>query len=268
MNSNERKMVDILKDLKENYGLLGVKTEFEAEGATMDELCRLKDVTSKADVGITLKIGGGEGATGIKMGKRLGVSRVVAPMIESAFALKKFVQCARKYYTDDELLDVELSINIETITGYNNFDDMLQLPEFTSLGSIVCARGDMSGSLGKTFEFMESDELRDMSDKLFKKIKAKFPKTECVVGGVPSPKSFKFLSGIDPAVLDAFESRKVIFKAPAAYDNKAVEGFVKGLTFEVMWCENKMEFYNALAREDEGKLKSLKADFEYASSLL
>ncbi len=214
MNRNERKMVDILKDLKENYGLLGIKTEFEAEGALMDEICRLKDVTSKADVGITLKIGGGEGATGMKMGKQIGVSRIVAPMIESAFALKKFVRCAKLCFTEDELADIVLGINIETITGYNAYDEMMNIPEYASLGSIVCARGDMSGSLGKSYEFMESDELRDMSASLFTRTKEKFPDMDCVVGGVPSPRSFPFLSGIDTKVLDAFESRKVIFKAP------------------------------------------------------
>jgi hypothetical protein len=141
MNLNERKMVDILKDLKENYGLLGIKTDFEAEGIRIDELCRLKDVTSKADVGITLKIGRGEGATGIKMGKIIGVNRIVAPMIESAFALKKFVRCAKKCFAEDELEDIVLAINIETITGYNSYNEMLETPEFSALGSIVCARG-------------------------------------------------------------------------------------------------------------------------------
>ena len=31
MNSNEKKLVGILKDLKANYGVIGIKAEFEAE---------------------------------------------------------------------------------------------------------------------------------------------------------------------------------------------------------------------------------------------
>jgi hypothetical protein len=262
MNSKERKIVDLLKDLKENYGLIGVKTEFEAEGAQLDELCRLKDVTAKADVGISLKIGGGEAATGIKMGRMLGVSRIVAPMIESPFALKKFVLCAKKIYSEDELQDVGLGVNIETITGYSLYEGMLALPEFAALDSVVYARGDMCGSLGKTFEHMDSDELRDMAADMFQRTKAKYPEIECMIGGVPSGKSFDFLRGIDPKVLDGYEGRKAIFEAPAQYDAKALEGFAKGIEFEILWCENKMEYYRAFATEDENKLKSLKSNYE------
>ena len=267
MNLNERKMVDILKDLKENYGLIGIKTEFEAEGARMEELCRLKDITSKVDLGISLKIGGGEHATGIRMAKVIGVERIVAPMIESAFALSKFVSCAKNNFTEDELEDVELSVNIETIMGYNDFDNMLVSPSFLSLSGVVIGRGDMSFSMGKTGEFMNSDELRDMTQSLFERTKAKFPKYECVVGGVPNSKSFPFLSGIKAGLVDTFEARKVIFEAPAQYDKKMQDGFIKGLEFETLWYKNKAAFYGAIAAEDARKIKMVENNREEMLSM-
>jgi 4-hydroxy-2-oxoheptanedioate aldolase len=262
MNSSERKMVDLLKELKDEYGLTGIKTEFEAEGARMEELCRLKDITSRVGLEISLKIGGSEHATGIKMAKVIGVERIVAPMIESTFALSKFISCAKSNLTEDELSDVELSVNIETITGYNDFDNMLASPAFSSLGGVVIGRGDMTFSMGKTGEFMNSEELRGMTQSLFERTKEKFPNYECVVGGVPNSKSFLFLRAFKPGLVDMFEARKVIFRAPDAYDAKMQEGFIKGLEFELMWYKNKADFYGGIASEDARKIQMVESNYQ------
>src|SRR5664280_26606 len=60
VNSLERKMVDVLIDLRENHFVNGVKAEFEAEGTRLEEAMRLKEVVSAAGIGLTIKIGGCE----------------------------------------------------------------------------------------------------------------------------------------------------------------------------------------------------------------
>jgi hypothetical protein len=44
MNNLERKMVEVLQDLKANHNVVGIKAEFEAEGTRLEEALRLKEV--------------------------------------------------------------------------------------------------------------------------------------------------------------------------------------------------------------------------------
>ncbi len=46
------------------------------------------------------------------------------------------------------------------------------------------------------------------------------------------------------------------------------EGFCKGTEFEILWCKNKIDFYESMAHADDSKLKALQKDFEFASELL
>ena len=118
MNSLERQMVELLTDLRENYHVKGVKAEFEAEGTRMEEAMRLKDVSAQAGLGLNIKIGGCEAIKDMFDSTSLGVQRIIAPMVETAYALKKFLGAARVAFGDND--DVELLINIETITSIQN----------------------------------------------------------------------------------------------------------------------------------------------------
>ena len=100
MNSNEKKLVKILEDLKENYGVFGIKAEFEAEGTRIEEGIRLKEIISAAGLGLTLKIGGCEAIRDMYDARIIGVDKIVAPMIETPFALKKFTESFLKVFSD------------------------------------------------------------------------------------------------------------------------------------------------------------------------
>ena len=60
MNTTEEKMVEILKILKKDYGVIAVKSEFETEGSRKNELTKLRDIISKAGLKMYIKIGGCE----------------------------------------------------------------------------------------------------------------------------------------------------------------------------------------------------------------
>src|SRR3990167_6298018 len=136
MNKLEEKMVILLEDLRVNHNVCGVKAEFEAEGTRMDEAMRLKDVVSKAGLGLNIKIGGCEAIKDMLDSISLGAERLIAPMIETPYALSKFIKASRLIYGDN-LESVELLANIETIAAYHCFDDMLKIPEISDLNGIV-----------------------------------------------------------------------------------------------------------------------------------
>src|SRR5512136_732360 len=102
MNSLERKMVEVLADLRENHGVNGVKAEFEAEGTRLEEAMRLKEVVSAAGIGLTIKIGGCEALRDMYECRVLGVERIVAPMIESSYALHKYVGAVKIAFPEEE----------------------------------------------------------------------------------------------------------------------------------------------------------------------
>lgn len=97
MNKLEREMIDVLTILKEEFGVYEIKAEFEAEGSRMEEMMRLKDVTSYVDLPIILKIGGVEAVTDIYNALALGVKGIIAPMAETSFAVSKFLSTIKKF---------------------------------------------------------------------------------------------------------------------------------------------------------------------------
>ncbi len=260
MNTLEKKMVDALKDIKDNHHIEGVKAEFEAEGTRLEEALRLKEVVTKAGLDLTIKIGGSEALKDMYDARSIGVTRIVGPMIESAYALKKFLHSANLAFPEEERKEVDFLINVETIDAYNNFDKILDLPEIKQLKGIVLGRVDMTGSMGLGRDEINSEQIFKIASDLLSKAKSKG--LDCVIGGGVAKEALPFFKKLPAGMLDRYETRKIIFKCPEALGKKAEEGILKAVGFELMWLKNKRNFYGLIFEEDKSRIELLEGRYK------
>ncbi|MBQ3310811.1 citrate lyase beta subunit [bacterium] len=259
MNQLEKKMVDTLKDLKENHNVIGIKAEFEAEGTRLEEALRLKEVVTKAGLDLTIKIGGCEAIKDMFDARTIGVNTIVAPMIETDYAMSKFVKATKFVFPDEERLDMHFLINVETITGFENIDKMINSHYFKDIDGCVLGRVDMTGSMGLTREDINSDQVFDIANSLSEKMLN--ANKMMIIGGGVSAHSLPFFSKLPH--LTKFETRKVIFDAKRALNDKnADKGILKAVGFELMWLKNKREFYEMIYNEDAQRITMLEARYK------
>ncbi|MDP3713049.1 MAG: aldolase/citrate lyase family protein [Mycobacteriales bacterium] len=258
MNSTERKMRDILIKGREKYGWLSVKAEFEAEGTRMDELLRLVEIAHSADMGLAVKIGGCEALRDLFEAKQIGVNYIIAPMVETPFALSKYIAAKNKAYSVDEAIDTQFLFNVETITGYENREAMVELarrPGAAGVAGIVFGRSDFAGSLG-----LDSDGINDprVTEHVLGIAELCADNgLDLVVGGGVSVDSIPALREIAKVKLTRFETRKVIFSADALGVAQVEDGFLEAIQFELLWLTNKRDYYSALQREDHKRVSAL-----------
>ena len=192
---------------------------------------------------MNIKIGGCEAIKDMFDSISLGSERIIAPMVESPYALKKYLGAVNLVYPKDLRQNVEFLINLETITSCRNFQEMLQLPEIDQLDGIVIGRVDLTGSLGMTREDVNSKQILDLSIEMAELAKTR--DLDVVVGGGVSVHSLPFFREFPKNTLDRFETRKIIFGCPAALNNPE-EAFLKAVEFELLWLKNKKQFYGDL----------------------
>ena len=260
MNSTERQMTDILRRCSSDYGCIAVKAEFEAEGTRPDELLRLVDIARSANIGLAVKIGGCEAIRDLFESKQIGVNYIIAPMIETPYALSKYIAAKQTVYTQDESIDTEFLFNMETMTAFQNRDMILDVaPRGEDVAGVVFGRVDFVGSINESRDSINLEYVTDCVTAVAAECKRR--NLDLVVGGGVGADAIPALRRIRETHLTRFETRKVVFSADALDIHDIEHGLTDAVHFELLWLLNKREYYGSIHREDEKRIAMLEARY-------
>ena len=255
MNLVEKKLVKLSQRMKERNHILGIKAEFEAEGTRSDELLRLVEVIFKCNLQLTLKIGGCEAKKDLYEARQFGATSIVAPMIESPYALEKFVKTIKSVYPEDEQNDVNFYFNVETFQAYKNIDEIINVAQASPLiKGIVFGRTDFCNSLNLNNN-VNHEQVTSALLSVSKRIKDL--DLDLIVGGAISIASVDILKQIAENKLTKFETRKVVFRGESLYSENLEESLLDAVHFEILWLLNKRNYYRSLQAEDQDRINTL-----------
>jgi len=222
-------MLKELLNLKK-IGATGVKLEYESEFYDEKSAYELAELVHRVDLDLCVKLGGFSSIQDLHLCKRLCANSIVAPMIESAYAVEKFLSSVNMVYAKGY---PELLLNIETKTAFDNLNEILEKSD-KRISGFVIGRSDLKKSLN----IQNPDDIQVL---LYCKKLSEICKNnnkKLIIGGKINTNSIDFISKI--GYLTAIETRKVIFNT-YALNEESIKEFLK---FELKTLQFKKMSYN------------------------
>jgi hypothetical protein len=259
-------MVAGLRDLFSNtYATprrYGLKAEFEAEGARFDDLVAYSNIAHASGTPLVIKIGGCEAVSDVFSARMLGASKIVAPMVESSFAVRKFVSAVTDVYGDRRSDWPQLFFNIETKRSAAECEELLGTAKEVGLDGVVIGRGDLAESMGLARNEVDSAPVTALVREVLANARALG--LGCGMGGGVSTRTVAtVLSLVDDGVLDFFETRKVLIATTDGPTEEALRSeILVALKFELRWLEYKRGVYARIVSEDDARIERLGSELE------
>lgn len=254
MYGMEQDLYAQLVRLKDRFGIEFVKAEFEAEGASFRDVVRLRRLTAQAGVGLILKIGGCESVRDLRDAVELGADGLVAPMIESPFALSKFWEACNKVFRTGRR--PRLAFNVETKTCVDNLAAILDYAA-GKMDGFTLGRTDLAASYFDPFVTPDSEFLLAEIERIT--LTARSRGWEVWMGGSLSQKSAAVLASrpILRAQISRLETRKVVIPSSAVFESPEV--VAEALKLEELYLLSRQEILEDSLMEDRQRLKVLTA---------
>lgn len=236
---------ELLHHLKE-IGATGLKAGFEAEAQDLDDVVRMS--TLDPALPLTVKIGGPEARTDLRNLVDWSITRFVAPMIESPFAVLKTVQNATATMGGDPA-GLEICLNLESVAAHAARREIIGCPAARAVAKINVGRTDLAASLDLP---VESPRVLEMTKDLIAEAHRAGKGTG--VGGSLTPATIeRLLAATWP---DEFETRHVIFSTARVRDAAAAVTVALRLELALItWLEAPRA---ARLRDAEGRAGALR----------
>lgn len=240
-----------LDNLGKNWGVIGMKQSFEDEGVLLNDVVAFKRVTEICGLQSFVKIGGCEAKSDLYNCIRMGINGIIAPMVETPFALDKFVTMMKDYPNRADSYVV-----IESKTAYENIDSILENGH-GHLKGIVVGRSDFSKSYNLNKSEVDSSFIYDKVEDIL--TKAKKYNYITTMGGNVSTRSTKFVKDVfAKGLLDRIETRNVVVGLNKSNIVNIDNNIQKALDFEIEWLQYKLSISSKLSADYSERIGLLK----------
>jgi 4-hydroxy-2-oxoheptanedioate aldolase len=248
----ESQLKDQLKKLQEEFGVIGIKAEFEAEGSSYDDILRLRNLTTQNNLLLHVKIGGVEAIRDIIDCLEIGVDGIIGPMVESSFGAKKFVDSLEKLEVNEIF---HTSINIETKNGVLELEDILKMTG-DKISNVTIGRSDLSGSYMDKSITANSSFIAEKV--MYISQLAKNSGYSVTMGGTVNVKTLEVFEKHQDLkkFLDKVETRKVMIPVQNFIDDPRV--LDEAIKFEELYVMTKKAYLDRRIKSELDRLTSLK----------
>jgi hypothetical protein len=228
MNREFEKILLKMSILKSKYFVMGIKSGTEVEDMDFSEIGILHEIAKNQRIPLIVKIGGPEARNDIRQLLTMGVEGILAPMVESTYGLKNFIDSLQQLSSHEQFEKLTKAVNIETITACSALSDMLNSKAGQLINHITVGRGDLSACMNLP---VDHDEVIRQSKIIVSKARNNGKTTS--VGGNITPLNATLISRlIEP---DRINTRHLLISLK---NNTIVdECIIQALEFEILLYE-------------------------------
>lgn len=247
----------VLNELVSEHGLLSLKAGTEWEDMNYTDIAHLYAL-GEGNIPILVKIAGPEAKTDLRHLRAIGIDGILCPMVESEYALEKFVTTTQKAY-ENSGIPLKLAINIETIQGYRNLDDLLKSPYFKAIDTVVIGRLDLS--LSMHMDDVDHPKVVHITQDLASRVHRAGKHVS--VGGFVNPSSAGALRNIE---IDRLSTIHTMFDLNQVSD--VTTSIWKGIEFEIAYYQSLIQVNPEREKFYQSRIATSQAKLDKAAVLL